>query len=361
MPHTPASSYETQLKSVASAVVPVDRSFEERAWARLDTLTKPPRSLGELEALAARVAAVQRDLRPDVRNKAILLMAGDHGVTARGVSPYPSSVTAQMLRTFASGRAAINQIAESVHAQVRVVDVGVAADTDGLSGIEVRKVARGTADMSAGPAMSREECAEAVMVGVQCARDAAAQGITLLGTGEMGIGNTTPATALTAAFTGSAVDDVVGRGTGLDTAGVARKAQVVRESLQINRIAEQDALGVLSAVGGLEIAALAGVVLGAAEQRTCVVIDGFVATSAALAAVALCPAAGGYLIASHRSAEPGHALSLKELGLRPLLELDMRLGEGTGAALGMGLVDAACRVLAGMATFDEAGVSGASA
>ena len=351
------NTFEAQLGSVCASVRPSDPAFEAAAWERLDLLTKPPRSLGRLEEIASRIAGMQRTVRPDVREKAVLLMAADHGVVAQGVSAYPQSVTLEMVRTFARGRAAINQIASSVNARVLVYDVGVAGDTTGIAGIEHRNVARGTADMTLGPAMSREQCAQAVLVGVAAAREAAERGASLLGTGEMGIGNTTAAAALTATFTGAAPEAVVGRGTGLDERGVKRKADVVRTALDGNRVAELDPLGVLAAVGGLEIAALAGVVIGAAEEQTPVVVDGFVATAGALAAVALCAPAGDYLLPSHLSAEPGHRVALGVLGLKPLLELDMRLGEGTGAALAMGLADSACRMLSGMSTFSEAGVS----
>lgn len=350
-------SFEEQLAAVISAVRRTDPEAEERAWARLDQLTKPPRSLGRLEELAAKVARIQRTDRPAAARKAILLMAGDHGVVAEGVSPFPQDVTWQMVANFSAGGAAINQLAEAVGAEVRVTDVGVATDID-FDGVRVRKVARGTANMALGPAMTREECAQAVLVGVEAAREAAEEGFTLLGTGEMGIGNTTPASALTSVFAGVDPRSVVGRGTGLDDAGVVRKAEVIRRACSVNRVDELDPLGILSAVGGLEIAALAGVVIGAAQEGVCVVSDGFISGAATLAAVALCPAARDYVLPSHLSAEPGHAVVLDALELAPVLALDMRLGEGTGAALAMGIIDAACRMLAGMATFAEAGVSG---
>jgi nicotinate-nucleotide--dimethylbenzimidazole phosphoribosyltransferase len=284
-------------------------------------------------------------------------MAGDHGVVAEGVSPYPREVTAQMVANFASAGAAINQIASTVNAEVRIYDVGVAADVSQLDGVIVRKIAYGTENMMLGPAMSREECAQAVLVGVRAARDAAEEGYSLIGTGEMGIGNTTAASALAAAFTGASPESVVGRGTGLDDAGLERKVEVVRTALRVNDAQNLDTLGVLAALGGFEIAALAGVVIGGAEESVCVVSDGFIAGVATLAAVALCPEARPYVIPSHVSVECGHEVVLEALGLAPVFDLDMRLGEGTGAALAMGIVDAACAVLAGMATFDEAGVT----
>ncbi|TLM77107.1 MAG: nicotinate-nucleotide--dimethylbenzimidazole phosphoribosyltransferase [Actinobacteria bacterium] len=350
-------NFEDRLADVCAAVSPTDPSAEERAWARLDSLTKPPRSLGRLEELAARVARVQGTDRPGVSRKAVLLMAGDHGVVAEGVAAYPQDVTWQMVANFAAGGAAICQLAESAGADVVVTDVGVARDLGGMPGVRHRKVAPGAANLAAGPAMTREQCAEAVLVGVDTAREMVADGYTLLATGDMGIGNTTPSTALTCAFAGADPEAVAGRGTGLDDEGVRRKADVVRRALEVNGVAGLDPLGILAAVGGLEIAAIAGVVIGAAEQRTCVVSDGFISGAAALAAVRICPACAEYLFPSHLSVEPGHRVVLDALGHEPVLALDMRLGEGTGAALAMGIIDAACRMMSGMATFAEAGVS----
>ena len=350
------SSFEDQLKAVIYSVTPTDPSAEHKAWARLDDLTKPPRSLGRLEEIAVQVACVQNTDRPDVKHKAILLMAGDHGVVAEGVSPYPQDVTWQMVANFVGGGAAINQMASSVGAEVVVHDVGVAKDISEMRGVAHVNVGHGTANMAEGPAMSREQCAEAVLVGVEAARSANERGVTLLGTGEMGIGNTTAAAALTAALTGAVPADVVGRGTGLDDEGVAHKAEVVARALAVNDIAGLDHLGVLSAVGGLEIAALAGVVIGAAECGVAVVSDGFISGAATLAAIRLCPAAREYVIPSHLSVEPGHAVLLDALGLDPVFDLNMRLGEGTGAALAMGVIDSACAMMSGMATFSEAAV-----
>lgn len=350
-------SVEFQLAEVVAAVRPTDPEFETAAWERLDSLTKPPRSLGRLEEIAARVARIQKTDHPQVERKALVVAAGDHGVVAEGVSPFPQDVTWQMLANFAAGGAAINQLAASVGADVYVYDVGVARDVTAMSGVEHRKVASGTANMALGPAMSREECARAVLVGVEAARTLAEQGYRLIGTGEMGIGNSTAAAALTAAFADADPRQVVGRGTGLDDAGVAHKAEVVGRALLVNRVRELDVLGVLAAVGGLEIAALAGVVIGSAEEGVAVVTDGFISGAAALSAIALCPAARDYVLPSHLSVEPGHAVALRALELEPVIDLDMRLGEGTGAALAFGIIDAACRMMSGMATFAEAGVS----
>lgn len=349
---------ESLLQELIERVRSVDDAFSATAQDRLDSLTKPPGSLGKLEALAARVAVVQRDVRPSAAPAAVVLMAGDHGVVSEGVSPYPQDVTWQMVANFSAGGAAINQLAGHVGAKLVLVDVGVAADTAGFPGVRQDKVRPGTANMAEGPAMTREEAARAVLTGALVAAELAADGVLVIGTGEMGIGNTTAAAALTAALTGAEPASVVGRGTGLDDAGVARKAEVIGRALAVNRVEELDPLGVLAAVGGLEIAGMVGTMLGAAEAGVCVVSDGFISGAAALVALRLCPSAVGYIFPSHRSAEPGHTVVLEALGLEPVLDLDMRLGEGTGAALAIGIIGAACSVMSGMATFAEAGVSG---
>ena len=355
------ASFEDQLTAVIFSVTPTEPAAEDRAWARLDSLTKPPRSLGRLEQIAARIARIQGTDHPSVDTKSILLMAGDHGVVAEGVSPFPQDVTWQMVANFSAGGAAINQIARSVGAEVEVYDVGVARDLADFPGIRHANVAHGTDNMAQGPAMTRELCAQAVLVGVEAAREAAERGVQLIGTGEMGIGNTTAAAALTAAFTGVSAETVVGAGTGLDAAGVAHKAEVVALALKANADLLTDALGTLAAVGGLEIAALAGVIIGAAEEGVAVVSDGFISGAAMLAAIKLCPLAAEYVFPSHLSVEPGHRVLLDALDLEPVFDLDMRLGEGTGAALAMGVIDAACEMMSGMATFAEAGVSGSEA
>ena len=348
------STYLT--RTIESIPVP-EASWDAVAWSRLDALTKPPRSLGLLEEIAQRLAVLQRTERPSVARKAIVLMAGDHGVTAQGVSSYPSKVTTQMVANICSGGAAINQLARHAGASVRVVDVGVANDLLTTEGVACRRVADGTADMSVGPAMTREQALAAVRVGVEQVVELAADGLDLVGTGDMGIGNTTPSAAITSVLTGIRPTDVVGPGTGLDAAGVRHKAEVIERAIAVNRPDSTDALDVLAKVGGLEIAGLAGVVIGAASLGIPLVSDGYISGAATLIALGMAPAARPWVFASHRSAEPGHAVVLRALGLRPVLELDMRLGEGTGAALAMGIMDAACRMMSGMATFAEAGVS----
>jgi nicotinate-nucleotide--dimethylbenzimidazole phosphoribosyltransferase len=346
--------------AIASIPVP-DQEWEARAWARLDSLTKPPRSLGLLEDVAHRVAVLQRTDHPAVPRKAIVLMAGDHGVIAQGVSLYPSEVTTQMVANFSTGGAAINQLARHASARVRVVDVGVANELLVTDGVVQRRVANGTADMTEGPAMTRDQALAAIRVGIEQVVELAREGIDLVGTGDMGIGNTTASAAIASVLTGVDAADVVGPGTGLDVDRVAHKTSVVRRAIAVNAPDPTDALDVLSKVGGLEIAGLAGVVIGAAAQGIPVVSDGFISGAATLVALGVAPAARPWVFASHRSAEPGHAVVLRALGLRPVLELDMRLGEGTGAALAMEIMDAACAVMSGMATFGEAGVSGGDA
>lgn len=349
---------DTLLETVIATIPTPDPAWEARAWARLDSLTKPPRSLGMLEELAQRLAVLQQAEKPSVPRKAIVLMAGDHGVTAQGISPYPSEVTAQMVANFAAGGAAINQLANHAEARVLVVDVGVAHPVSYENGVVDARVADGTADMTLGPAMTRDQALAAIGVGIEQVAQLAAEGLDLVGTGDMGIGNTTASAAITSVLTCVDAADVVGPGTGLDEAGVRHKADVVRLAIEANIPDPLDALDTLVKVGGLEIAGIVGVILGAASLGIPVVSDGYISGAAALVAVHMAPAVRPWLFVSHRSAEPGHTVVLEALGLRPVLQLDMRLGEGTGAALAMELMDAACGVMSGMATFAEAGVDG---
>lgn len=350
---------ESRLFELIDLIRPVDATQEARAWERLDSLTKPPRSLGRLEEVAARVAIVQGTDRPRISKKIVLLMAGDHGVVEEGVALFPQDVTWQMVANFTGDGAAINQICRSVGADVRVHDVGVAKDLSDFSGIEHVKVGFGTANMAVGPAMTREECAQAILVGVDAARRAVSEGYDLLAIGEMGIGNTTSSSALTAAFNGADIPAIVGPGTGYTDEIRAKKIDAIERALAVNDVANQDPLGVLAAVGGYEIAAMAGAVIGAALEGVCIISDGVISGSAALSALRIAPAVRPYLFPSHCSAEPAHEVLLDAMDLEPLLRLDMRLGEGTGAALSMAVVDAACEMMSGMATFAEAGVSGA--
>jgi nicotinate-nucleotide--dimethylbenzimidazole phosphoribosyltransferase len=349
------------------AVGPLDEKAMSSARDVLDSLTKPPGSLGRLESIATWLAGVTGGARPTVERRSIVVAAADHGVTWQGVSAYPADVTAQMVRNFVAGGAAINVLAARVGATVTVLDVGVAGEVlddgsfrgaaDGARLIR-RRVRAGTADLSVAPAMTRAEAVESVAIGLDLVDALRQDGIAMIGVGEMGIGNTTAASALTAAMTGAPPGSVTGFGTGIDDEARARKVHVVESALALHRPDPGDPIGVLSALGGLEIGALVGVILGAVGARIPLVLDGFITGSAALLACTLAPGCAPRLLASHRSREPGHAVILDRLGLAPLLDLELRLGEGTGAALAFGLVDAAVAVRDGMATFDSASVSG---
>lgn len=346
----------TSWEQALSVIRPADEAVAAEARARQDRLTKPPGALGALEDVATRLAALSGSCPPAVPERpALAVFAGDHGVHAQGVTPWPQEVTGQMLANFVAGGAAVNAFARQVGAHVVVVDVGTLGPTP--EGVLDRKVREGTRDLTVEPALTRDEAAKAVDAGVAIALDLVTAGHDILLTGDMGIANTTASAALICAFTGADPADATGRGTGIDDATLARKTDVVRRALALHRPDPADPLGVLAALGGLEHAALVGFVLGAAATRTPVVLDGVIAGSAALVAVALAPAAVDACFAGHRSAEPGHALALAHLGLRPLVDLELRLGEGTGAALALPLVQAAARALGEMATFDSAGVS----
>ncbi len=345
------------LTRTIAAVQEIDSAAARAVQDKLDGKTKPRRSLGRLEDLACQVAAARRTTSPAGGDKSIVVMAADHGVADEGVSAFPADVTAQMLLNFVRGGAAINALARQAGASVVVVDMGVRLAPADLEGVRSLRIAAGTRNLADGPAMTRVEAAAAIEAGIDLAGELAEGGVTLLGLGDMGIGNTTAASALTAAFTGLPPEEVTGRGTGVDDAGYARKLAAVRRGLAANRVEPSDPLATLAALGGLEIAGLVGVALGAAARQVPVVVDGFPTSVAALCAARLCPAVQGYLIPSHRSVEIGHGAVLRALGLKPLLDLDCRLGEGTGAALAMTLVDAALRLLDEMATFESAGVS----
>jgi len=345
------------LEKTLAAIRPPDEAAAAEAQRLLDGKTKPLGSLGRLEQLAGAVAGVRRVAVPAAPVKAMVVMAGDHGVADEGVSAFPQSVTGQMIRNFAAGGAAINVIARQVGAELLVVDVGVREDLPALPGVRSARVAKGTRNFTQGPAMTREEAVRALEVGIGVARELVDAGVTLIGIGEMGIANSTPAAALTAAWTGRPVVEVTGRGTGIDDATLRRKVEVIERALRLHADA-RDPLDLLSRLGGLEIAGLAGVVLGAAARDVPVLTDGVIATSGALAAARLCPASAGAVLASHSSVEIGHRFQLEALGKRPLFDFDLRLGEGTGAALAMPLVETALRLLREMASFEQAGVSG---
>jgi nicotinate-nucleotide--dimethylbenzimidazole phosphoribosyltransferase len=347
----------TPLTKLLSLVALPDPGAEVEARRRLDQLTKPPGSLGRLEELAVRLAAIAGACPPTLHDPVIFTLAGDHGVVAQGVSAYPQIVTAQMVENFLRGGAAVNALARHAGARVVVADLGVAAPLPRHPDLRSCPVAPGTADMTRGPAMSREQAVQAVEAGIALVEAERARGADLIGTGEMGIGNTTAASALVAALTGATPESVTGPGTGVDAAGRLRKVEAIRRALEVNDPDPADPLDTLAKVGGFEIAGLVGVILAGAAHRLPVVLDGFIAGAAALVAVRLRPEAREALLAAHRSAEPGHARVLAALGLEPYLDLGMRLGEGTGAALCIGLARAACAIMTEMATFKSAGVT----
>jgi nicotinate-nucleotide--dimethylbenzimidazole phosphoribosyltransferase len=357
LPPSEAASAEEEVRETIASIPALDACWHERARLRLNSLTKPLGSLGRLEEIAARLVAIREEEFPDCSNKVIFTLAADHGVTEEGVSAYPKAVTRQMVLNFLSGGAAINVLCRQFGIEVVVVDIGVDADTDDLDGLAQLKVARGSKNMARGPAMSRTEAYRALHAGIGLSERAVRNGKQLIGTGEMGIGNTTAASALTAVLCGRRVAEMTGKGTGLDDASLLRKVDVIERSVRLNRPDVSDPIDVLAKVGGLEIAGLAGLALGAAARRIPVVIDGFISTAAAAVAVAIAPRVKDFLFASHRSIEPGHDALLNFLELKPFLELDMRLGEGTGAALAMPIVEASAKLLKEMATFSSAGVN----
>jgi nicotinate-nucleotide--dimethylbenzimidazole phosphoribosyltransferase len=344
------------LDETLAQILPLERAQEEAAQRRLDALTKPQGSLGKLEELARRIAVIQGRVPPRLGRKLLWVFAADHGITAEGLSAYPQEVTAQMTHNFLHGGAAINVLARHYGVDTEVVDVGVDYDFGEPPGLRSCKVRRGTANFARGTAMTREEAIRSIELGIQCAREAAATNLFLLGAGDMGIGNTTSAAAILCAITGVAPADAVGRGTGIDDATLGRKIGTIEHGLEINRPDPRDPLDVLAKIGGLEIGAITGVILAAAAQRVPMVLDGFIAGAAALLAARFSPHVKEILFAAHLSAEKGHRLLLDELQLAPLLELQMRLGEGTGACLLMGLMEAAVKIMREMATFQSAGI-----
>jgi nicotinate-nucleotide--dimethylbenzimidazole phosphoribosyltransferase len=348
------------LKQTIASIRPLDNEAAWAADARLDLLTKPPGSLGHLEELVRRYAAIRHDESVKPGRGAIAVFVADHGVADEGVSAFPQAVTAEMLRNIAAGGAAISVLARRFGYALKVVDIGVKMDTSAnpLTGVTYRRVGAGTRNLLDGPAMTPDETTRALEIGIEIARELAESGATLIGIGEMGIANSTPAAALLCALTAIPPDAMVGRGTGLDDAGVRRKVEVVARALEIHRAATASGESILAALGGFEIAAMAGVCLGGAACNVPVVVDGFIATAGASIAEKIHPGLFDHLFFSHRSAEGGHALALEHFKLRPILDLDLRLGEGTGAALAMNVIDSALDLLHNMATFEGAGVSG---
>ncbi len=345
-----------EIDQLAKSISPLDQNAIQRASVRLNNLTKPMGSLGVLEDLVIQLAGITGEALPSVQNKMIIVMAGDHGVVEEGVSAAPQSVTPQMVYNFLNGGAGINVLARLAGAAVRVVDVGV-ADPD-LHSVDLisRKIRLGTANMAKGPAMSRNEATQAIKVGIEVAQTAIDQGVNLLATGEMGIGNTTPSSAILSVYANASLATIVGPGVGLNSEGIQRKIKAIETALRVNKPDPSDPLDVLAKVGGLEIAAMAGLILGSAARRIPIVLDGFISGASALIATKIAPQVKDYIIASHLSEEPGHKILLEVIGLEPMLRMRLRLGEGTGAALAFNLVEAATRIVREMATFAEAGV-----
>ena len=347
----------SDLSKLLSRIKAPDPASGLRARTHLDQLTKPRGSLGRLEELACRMVEITGLDRPVIRRAVIFTLAADHGVVAEGVSAYPQVVTAQMVENFLRGGAAINVLARCFGADLVVADFGLATPLPSRPGLVVKRIAQGTKNMARGPAMTREEALAAIEAGITLVEAERCQGVDLIGTGEMGIGNTTAASAIAAVLTGAPLEAVTGRGTGIDDAAWQRKVAVIRRALEVNRPDPRDGLDVLAKTGGFEIGGLAGVILAGAAHRVPVVLDGFITGAAALIAHALKPEVSHYLLASHCSAEPGHRAILARLGLEPYLDLGLRLGEGTGAALAFALIRAAVAIYSEMATFKSAGVS----
>ncbi len=348
---------EQKLRECLSGIQPLKETFLREVQARLDSLTKPVGSLGQIEEIARRLAAIQENVRPRIGKKLIFTFAADHGVVAEGVSAYPKDVTAQMVMNFLRGGAGINVLARHAGAKVVVVDIGVDHSFPPHERLMIRKVARGTQNMARGPAMSREQAVQAISIGLEMADYAATSAAGLVGTGDMGIGNTTASSAILAALTGLPAERVTSRGTGIDDAALAKKVQIIKTAIEVNQPDTRDPIDVLAKVGGFEIGGIAGLVIGCAARRIPVVVDGFISSAGAMIAVALNPRIKEYIFAAHQSVEAGHPFMWEYIGQKPMLNLALRLGEGTGAALAMLMIEAAAKILTEMATFSEAGVS----
>ncbi len=346
-----------KLKKIISKINVVDRSKEKIIQARLDNLTKPQGSLGRLEELAKRYVLITGKDNPSIKNKVIFTLAGDHGVAKEGVSAFPQEVTEQMVYNFVRGGAGINVLARHVGARVVVADLGVINDLKDIKGVKIKKAGYGTNNFTATKAMTKEQAILAIEKGIELVEEELLNGIDIVGVGEMGIANTTSASAIVAVFTNEPIEKIVGRGTGINDESLKKKIDVIKKGISINSPDNKDAIDVLSKVGGFEIGGIAGVILACAAYRIPVVLDGFISTAGALIAAGIKPEVKDYLFASHKSVEQGHKIMLEFLGLLPLFDLSLRLGEGTGACLGITLVDAGVKILTEMATFSSAGVS----
>ncbi len=348
-----------KLDATLRGVVSTNSKFAEQAQQRLDSLTKPQGSLGRLEEFAKQLVAITENQMPELDKKAVFTFAGDHGVAEEGVSAFPKEVTGQMVFNFLNGGAGINVLARHAGAEVVVVDIGVDCDFSGLKNIPlaIKKVVYGTKNMKKGPAMTRDEAQKCIDVGIELADDYAKKGYRIFGTGDMGIANTTPSSAIAAVFTGKPVEDITGRGTGIDDDSWKNKVQVIKDAISLNKPDPSDPIDVLSKIGGSEIGGIAGLIIGAAANRIPVIIDGFISTAGALIAYEIEPKTKEYMFAAHNSQEIGHKALLERIGLRPILDLDLRLGEGTGAALAMMVIEAGLKIYKEMATFEEAAVA----
>lgn len=346
-----------KLRETIAKIRKIDNSTVEKTQKRLDSLTKPQGSLGRLEEIAKAVVEITQKESPILKNKVIFTMAADHGVADEGVSAYPQEVTPQMVLNFLSGGAAINVLAKAAQARVVVVDMGVKSDFAPHKDLKVKKIAPGTKNIVKTSAMSRQEAIAAVLAGIEVFEEEFKKGIDLVGTGDMGIANTTPSSAIISAVTGASVDKVTGRGTGVDDQAYKNKTEVIKAALDLNQPNPNDGLDILSKVGGFEIGGIAGLILAACANKVPVVVDGLISTAAALIAYKLEPKTREYMISAHASQEQGHKIALDYLGLRPLLDLDLRLGEGTGGALAMPIIESSLKILNEMATFGEASVS----
>ena len=346
-----------RLKETISKIEKIDFSLAEKTQRRLDSLTKPQGSLGRLEALAKRIVEITRYENPPMKNKVIFTMAADHGVVEEGVSAFPQEVTLQMVYNFTAGGAGINVLARYVGARVVVIDMGTASDLNPHPELIIKKVNYGTKNMAKGPAMTKEEAIKSIEYGIEVFEEELPNGIDIVGTGDMGIGNTTPSSAIAACFTKRPPEELTGRGTGIGDQALLNKIAVIKRALKLNSPDPDDAIDVLTKVGGFEIGGLAGVILASASRRIPIVIDGFISGAAALIAYHLEPKIKDYLIAAHCSVEIGHKIVLDFLGLKPILDLNLRLGEGTGSALAMNIIEAGIKILTQMATFQSASVS----
>lgn len=345
------------IAQIKRNIVGLDEEMFKKTQTNLNNLTKPLGSLGRLEDLAKQICAITGKENPSLKNKVIFTFAADHGVTQEGVSPYPKEVTAQMVNNFLAGGAAINVLANHVGARVVVADIGVASDLKTDPRLINKKINYGTKNIASGSAMTKEEAIKSINIGIEIFEEEFKKGIDIIGTGEMGIGNTTASSAIVYCFTQASLEKITGRGAGLDDKGLENKIKIIRKALEINKPDISDPIDVLAKVGGFEIGALCGLILASASKKVPVVIDGFISGAAALLAYKIEPKVKDYMIAAHNSVESGHGVTLDYIGIKPLLDLNLRLGEGTGAALAIGLADAALKILTQMATFDSASVS----